>query len=1441
MQSEEIQPLNSLQTYDLFHLITENIKDYAIILTDVDGRIINWNQGIESLLGYTADEIVGQPIALIFTPEDAAANVPAKQFETAIAQGFAEDMRWHPRKDGSLFWANGKVVALKNDDGTLRGFAKMMRDDTAQKLAEGNLEKILSGITDSFYRFDRDFRYVYVNPATTVMFGISEADFLGKTLSDLFPNVEGNVFHSEAQRALDIQETIIFENYYEPLDRWFENRIYPSPEGLSIFTTEITDRKRVETALRRSEEKYRSLFDSIDSGFCVIELIFDDDGKANNYRYLEINPAFEKQSGLENAVGKTVQELVPNHEDFWFETYNRVASTGTALRFEHYSSGLNSWFDVYAFRNSESDSRQVAVLFNNITDRKQAEEELLKLSDHSRNILESINDAFFAIDGNWHFTYLNQQAELLLKRKREELLGKNIWDEFPEAVGTSFYTQYHKAVSEQRTVSFEEFYPPLGIWFEVRAYPSASGLSVYFHNIDERRKAEKSLVEAEERYRALIEATSTTVWHANPEGALTFVGDVWTEVSGQTTEEILKWGWLEAIHPDDREQTIEVWQTALRDKTLYETEFRILTVKGDYCWFAVNAVPIFNADGSVREWIGLNTDINKRKNAEMLLRESEQQFSTLADVVPQMVWMAEPDGFIFWYNRNWYDYTGTTPESMKGWGWQSVHDPKILPKVVEGWKAAIESGEKFEMEFPLKGKDGKFRWFLTRVNPLRNTEGTIIRWFGTNTDIDEQRNLDQRNRFTITLDEAVRSLETPEEITLTLARLLGEHLNVDRCAYAEVEADEDHFSILGNYVKGDTISIVGDYSMADFGAETLRLMRENKPYVVHNVNTDERVTQTDLAAYRLTTIESVICVPLHKNGRFNACLAVHQKVPRQWTSEEVELVMFVANRFWESIERARTNKILRESEARFRNMADNAPVMIWVTETDGTCTYLSESWYEFTGQTPETGLGFGWLDATHPDDYQLARDTFVSANEKHSTFRVEYRLRRKDGTYAWAIDSAQPRFAENGDFLGYVGSVMDITDRKNAEKERETLLAREHEARLLAEQANRLKDEFLATLSHELRTPLNAILGWSQMIQNRNLTDSQKEQALLTIERNARSQNQLIDDLLDVSRIITGKLRLDVRAVDLANVITVAVDAVRPAAEAKNIRLQILIDPQAGPISGDPDRLQQVIWNLLSNAVKFTPKDGRIQVRLERVNSHVEIVISDTGKGIESEFLPYVFDRFRQSDGSMTRRHGGLGLGLALVRQLVELHGGTVSVTSAGEGEGATFTVCLPLLPMRSEPVSDEPRIHPSARKDKLTGFDHYAPELIGLSILLVEDDADSRNLLSVVLTSSGAEVSTASSATEALDKINREKFDVIVSDVGMPDEDGFSLIGKIRNLPDDHNKNIPAIALTAYARAEDRIKALRSGFQLHIAKPVESTELVASIANLAGRVKNAD
>jgi len=402
-----------------------------------------------------------------------------------------------------------------------------------------------------------------------------------------------------------------------------------------------------------------------------------------------------------------------------------------------------------------------------------------------------------------------------------------------------------------------------------------------------------------------------------------------------------------------------------------------------------------------------------------------------------------------------------------------------------------------------------------------------------------------------------------------------------------------------------------------------------------------------------------------------------------------------------------------------------------------------------------------------------------------------------------------------------------ISELQRSEEARGQLLVRAERARAEAEAANRIKDEFLATLSHELRTPLTSLLGWASVLREARRDENVLSQGLEAIDRNARVQAQLIDDLLDVSRIVSGKLNLDVRPLDVSSTIRTSINVVRPAAEAKNLTLEYVAQPGVGAICADSARLQQIIWNLLSNAVKFTPQGGKISVQLEQEGSNAKVTVRDTGQGIEAEFLPRVFDRFRQADSSTTRSFGGLGLGLAIVRHLVELHGGTISAESDGPGKGATFYATFPLLADRNEAFT---LVHSA----EIPSFETQS--LGGLRVLLVDDEPEARQILSTVIARRGAEVKTCESASDALTAVMEWRPDVLMSDVAMPDEDGYSFIRKVRSLPQDKGGNTPAAALTAYARDEDRNRALAAGYQMHIAKPIGSGQLVTMIARLAGR-----
>ena len=422
---------------------------------------------------------------------------------------------------------------------------------------------------------------------------------------------------------------------------------------------------------------------------------------------------------------------------------------------------------------------------------------------------------------------------------------------------------------------------------------------------------------------------------------------------------------------------------------------------------------------------------------------------------------------------------------------------------------------------------------------------------------------------------------------------------------------------------------------------------------------------------------------------------------------------------------------------------------------------------------------------------------------------------------------------DRGKLVSVLSLVLDVTARQSAEEERAASLVRERDARRHAEEADRLKDEFLATLSHELRTPLTSILGWASMIRNNEVEGAAAARAIETIERNARSQARLIDDLLDVSRIITGNLRLDLHPLNLGPIVGAALDALRPTADVKGIRLQTRFEPEECLVRGDPNRLRQVIWNLLSNAIKFTQRGGSVDIDLKCVAGTARLKVTDTGEGISAEFLPYVFDRFRQAEGSISRKQGGLGLGLAVVRHLVELHGGTIHAESEGIGRGSTFTVDLPLAQERRDPARAEERRREVERRRSRSG----TIRLDGIHILLVEDDDDSRKLLGTMLKRYGARVTSTKSAAEALNVFSDEPPDLMISDIGMPDEDGYQLMRKIRARPGEQGGLTPAIAVTGYASRKDQERALDAGYQQHMAKPIEQTELIAAIAVLVGRL----
>ncbi len=896
-------------------------------------------------------------------------------------------------------------------------------------------------------------------------------------------------------------------------------------------------------------------------------------------------------------------------------------------------------------------------------------------------------------------------------------------------------------------------------------------------------------------------------------GRFVYANEALLQLWGCSLNDALGKSFLELGYPPELarrldEQVASVFATGepLSDETAY-TSPAGLTGRYEYIFR-----PVRGADQSVTNVVGSTRDITARHQVSEALAGSEAKFRQLANSIPQLAWMADAEGWIYWYNERWFEFTGSTLSEMQGWGWQRVHDPTELPQVLARWSEALAQGKPLDMIFPLRRADGVFRRFLTRVMPLRDASGTIQTWFGTNTDITEQE------EARLGVEKLAERLRTSEERLRRVAEASGVILWEWNSKTGQIESDAGFASLFGLPEGTElTISAVASridpdhHSMlAEAAAKAMRGESEGRHVV------EFRTSGLDGSPDRW--VESRGRPLSDPDGRTAGLAGAMIEITARRQAEEAQAELLAA---------------LTRSEAQFRQLADAMPQIVWAAQPDGSLDYYNQRWYEYIGLPNGSMEEAAWDRFLHPEDLPATYQQWQESLQSGKPYSREFRVRGENQEYHWYLTRALPIRDLDGTITRWFGTCTDIQNQKELQAEKEQLLASERAARSTAEHASRMKDEFLATLSHELRTPLNAIFGWTQLLKDGQSDPGLVAEAVDVIDRNVRAQAQLIEDLLDMSRIISGKLRLDVRSIQPEASIEAAIETVRPAAEAKGVRLERILDPLAGPISGDSARLQQVVWNLLSNAIKFTPRGGKVQVVLERINSHLELSVSDTGVGISAEFLPHVFDRFRQADSASNRRHGGLGLGLAIVQQLVELHGGTVAVESLGLDLGASFIVSLPLKAASQRSNDDRP--HPAVPETR--GFDLPHAALAGLRLVIVDDERDARELLRRLLEERGCTVYLASTAGEAIALIRSVRPDVLISDIGMADVDGYELIRRVRSLPSEDGGLTPAVALTAFARSEDRTRALLAGFQAHIAKPVEPTELLAMIASAAGRV----
>ncbi|MEH2027598.1 PAS domain-containing protein [Nostoc sp.] len=911
-------------------------------------------------------------------------------------------------------------------------------------------------------------------------------------------------------------------------------------------------------------------------------------------------------------------------------------------------------------------------------------------------------------------------------------------------------------------------------------------------DITERKRSAEALRESEERFRQLAENIDAVFWITEvSENRVSYVSPAYERLWGFNPQELYQGqqAWIDRIHPEDRESTQRAFQQkAVADK--FDQEYRIILADGSIRWVHDRCFGLRDETGKIYRFAGIAEDISDRKHSLAALQESEERFRTsvenMLDCFGVYRAVRNEQGqivdFVTEYVNNAACFNNQmTYEQQIGRGLCELlpghRDGGLFDEycqVVETGQPLVKDSLVYEDEY---GQQRLVRAFDIRV--AKCGDGFVATW----------RDITARQQT----EEALRQSEEFKNRILDSSSDCIKVLSLD-----------------GRLLYMNT----GGLCLMEIDDLNLYL---NTEWLCFWEGSSRQQAEQALAATKTGQVSI-----------FRGYCPTRKGTPKWWevvvspmldASGQLEKILLISR---DITDRKKIELLLQESEARLKLAYKATRSGLWDWDIIRNSAHVSEEYYNLFGLDPtiEQVSYEQWLSLLHPDDRASANETVThTIQQQQEYYEADYRILHPDGI-RWLASKGQVFYDAAGNAVRMVGNVQDITDGKQAEIERDRLLKLEQAARAEAERANRIKDEFLAVLSHELRSPLNPILGWTKLLQTRKFSETKTAEALATIERNAKLQTQLIDDLLDVAKILRGKLSIDAAPVNLAFVIESAIDTVSTAALSKSIVLHSLL-PNIGQVSGDSNRLQQIVWNLLSNAIKFTPKGGRVETRLKRVNDQAEIIVSDTGKGINPDFLPYIFESFRQEDVSITRKYGGLGLGLAIVRQLVEAHGGTIAADSPGESFGATFTVQLPLLNVEPEIKQPDELPQPGL-------------ELTGIRVLTVDDDPDARELLTVLLAEYGAKVLTVASATEVLANLESFQPDVLVSDIGMPEVDGYSLIQHIRTLPPEKGGEIPAIALTAYARVEDSQRAITSGYQRHVTKPLDPEELVQAVVALA-------